>query len=116
MNIHIRLLPGCLAAALPLLLLCSCVDKGKKNDTPPPAAALAAPQQHSTVIEPTLLPTRFRQSGYMVSEEKKDSNSSAGSGSSLDGLQLKVGANITTNAPIPGAFRETELWSSGTRV
>ncbi|MGR0481906.1 MAG: hypothetical protein ACTFAL_11045 [Candidatus Electronema sp. V4] len=101
MNIHTRLLPGCLAAALPLLLLCSCVDKGKKNDAPPPAeAALAAPQQHRTVVEPSLLPTRFRQSGYMVSEEK-DNNSSAGSGSSLDGLQLKVGANITTNAPIP---------------
>lgn len=97
MNIYIRLLPACLAAAL--LLLCSCVDKSKKNDAPPPAeTALAAPQQHRTVIEPTLLPTRFRQAGYMISEEKEkgaDSDSS-----SLDGLQLKVGANITTNAPI----------------
>lgn len=100
MNIHTRLLPGCLAAALPLLLLCSCVDKGKKNDTPPPAAALAEPQQHSTVVEPSLLPTRFRQAGYMVSEDRS-SGSGADSASSLDGLQLKVGANISTAAPIP---------------
>ena len=99
MNIYIRLLPGCLAAVLPLLLLCSCVDKGKKSETPPPAAAVAEPQQHSTVIEPALLPTRFRQSGYMISEEKGGADSS--SASSLDGLQLKVGANISTNAPIP---------------
>uniref|UniRef100_UPI004056189A hypothetical protein n=1 Tax=Candidatus Electronema sp. TaxID=2698783 RepID=UPI004056189A len=100
MNIHTRLLPGCLAAALPLLLLCSCVDKGKKNDTPPPAAALAEPQQHNTVVEPSLLPTRFRQAGYMVSEDRS-SGSGADSASSLDGLQLKVGANISTAAPIP---------------
>ncbi|CAK8714812.1 MAG: type II and III secretion system protein [Candidatus Electronema aureum] len=101
MKLHTRLLPSCLAAALPLLLLCSCVEKDKKTETPPPAAASETPQ-HRTVVEPALLPNRFRQTGYMINEEKDTGTSLSGSNAAaLDGLQLKVGANITTTQPIP---------------
>ncbi|MCW5199513.1 hypothetical protein VU05_02120, partial [Desulfobulbus sp. F1] len=100
MKLHTRLLPNCLAAALPLLLLCSCGEKDKKIETPP-SAALETPQ-HRTVVAPAMLPNRFRQTGYMINEEKDTGTSLSGSNAAaLDGLQLKVGANITTTQPIP---------------
>ncbi len=103
MEKHIRLLPACLAAALPLLLLCSCVEKNKKSDAPPAQTAAAAEPtpQHRTVVEPSLLPNRFRQTGYMISEEKSGTGSGDSSAAGMDGLQLKVGVNISTNEPIP---------------
>uniref|UniRef100_UPI004056F327 hypothetical protein n=1 Tax=Candidatus Electronema sp. TaxID=2698783 RepID=UPI004056F327 len=102
MKKHIRLLPACLAAALPLLLLCSCVEKNKKSDAPPAQTAVAAEPtpQHRTVVEPSLLPNRFRQTGYMISEEKSGSAAGDSNAAAMDGLQLKVGVNISTNEPI----------------
>lgn len=103
MQKHIRLLPACLAAALPLLLLCSCVEKNKKSDAPPAQTAAAADPtpQHRTVVEPSLLPNRFRQTGYVINEEKSKAASGDSSSTDMDGLQLKVGVNISTNEPIP---------------
>ncbi|WP_417911014.1 hypothetical protein [Candidatus Electronema sp. PJ] len=100
MKNHIHLLPSCLAAALPLFLFCSCVEN-KKFEPPKAAAALETAQQHRTVVEPSLLPNRFQQTGYMIREESTDSSSGGSNAAGLDGLQLKVGANISTNEPIP---------------
>jgi general secretion pathway protein D/MSHA biogenesis protein MshL len=98
MKKHIRLLPCCLAAAL---LLCSCVEKNKKSEAAPAQTAAAEPTaQHRTVVEPSLLPNRFRQTGYMISEEKSGSASGDSSSAEMDGLQLKVGVNISTKEPI----------------
>ncbi len=60
------------------------------------------PQQHRTIIEPSLLPDRFRQTGYMISEERSAGKKEKDGGAAdLEALQLKVGSNITTTQPIP---------------
>lgn len=100
MNLSLRLLCGIFAAAVSLLLLSSCVEKDKKTET---AASHEAAEnvQHRTVIEPALLPNRFQRTGYMISEDKDTTSDISGSDASLEELQLKVGAKITTRQPIP---------------
>ena len=98
MKIYMRLLFNTLAMMLSTLLLCSCVEKDKKTEaTPPPAPEQKA--EYRTVIEPTLLPNRFRQTGYMI-DEGKGTTAAHDDDTSLDKLQLKVGAKITTRQPV----------------
>jgi len=61
------------------------------------------PQQHRTVVEPSLLPDRFRQAGYMINEERstESKKEKGGDSNDIEALQLKVGSNITTTQPIP---------------
>jgi type II secretory pathway component GspD/PulD (secretin) len=96
MKIYMRLLFNTLAMMLSTLLICSCVEKDKKTEaTPPPAPEQKA--EYRTVIDPTLLPNRFRQTGYMINEDETDSSAET---TKLEDLQLKVGANISTKEPI----------------
>jgi general secretion pathway protein D/MSHA biogenesis protein MshL len=97
MNLYRRLLFGVFAAAVSLLLLASCVEDKKKETAAVPEAA--ANVQHRTVIEPALLPRRFQNTGYMIREEP-EKNSALGDSDTLEELQLKVGAKITTRQPI----------------
>ncbi len=99
MNLSLRLLFGMSAAVVSLILLSSCVEKDKKKETAAVPEAAAAVQRQ-TVIEPALLPNRFQNTGYMISEEKEKSSALGGSDASLEELQLKVGAKITTRQPI----------------
>lgn len=93
MKIHRRFA----AAVLSLLLLASCANNDKKAEPPEPLAA--EEETPRTIIDPGLLPTRFRQAGYLISEQA-DSSSGDSDASALDKLQLKVGANIATREPI----------------
>ena len=99
MNLSLRQLFGIFASAVFLLLLSSCVEKDTKKET---AAVPEAVEnvQHRTVIEPALLPNRFQRTGYMISEDKNNASDISGSDASLEELQLKVGAKITTRQPI----------------
>lgn len=91
-----RLVHGVLTAAVAALLLCSCIGKKtEKQETP--ARLSAADQRHQrTVIEPSLLPKRFRQAGYLINDGETDAQLDESS----DEFELKVGADITTRKPI----------------
>jgi len=100
MNLSLRLLCGIFVAVVSLLPLSSCVEKDKKTETTAASHEAAEHVQNRTVIAPALLPNRFQRTGYMISEDKDTSSKINGSDASLEELQLKVGARITTRQPI----------------
>ncbi|XOF35282.1 MAG: hypothetical protein ACL93V_08360 [Candidatus Electrothrix sp. YB6] len=94
---NIRLLHGVVTAAVAALLLCSCIGK-KTEKQERPARLSAADQRHQrTVIEPSLLPKRFRQAGYLINDDAMNAQLDS---ESSDEFELKVGADITTRKPI----------------
>jgi general secretion pathway protein D/MSHA biogenesis protein MshL len=93
MKIHRRFA----ATAFALFILASCANNEKKAELP--EKPLAAEEPPRTVIDPALLPSRFRQAGYLINEQT-DSSSDGIASADLDRLQLKIGANIATREPI----------------
>ncbi|MCI5144796.1 MAG: hypothetical protein D3923_04545 [Candidatus Electrothrix sp. AR3] len=103
MKIYKKLLPSCITLVISMVLLSSCVgdkkNKKQEADAPPPASNKQSAQQR-TVIEPGLLPTRFQQAGYMLSDQNSKS-SEEDTADLMKNFQLQVGANVSTTEPIP---------------
>jgi type II secretory pathway component GspD/PulD (secretin) len=99
MRIHSPFLPSLLAATLSLLLLGSCASKEKKE--PEEQDLFSAHEEtQRTIIDPGLLPNRFRQTGYIIKEQDTSSSIVGKDIGALDSFQIKVGANISTRDPI----------------
>lgn len=99
MRIHSPFLPSLLAATLSLLLLASCASKEKKE--PEEQDLFSAHEEtQRTIIDPGLLPNRFRQTGYIIKEQDTSSSIVGKDIGALDSFQIKVGANISTRDPI----------------
>jgi general secretion pathway protein D/MSHA biogenesis protein MshL len=82
------------------LLLSSCADKEKEEKPEKTTADLVARAdgQNPVIIEPSLLPKRFQNTGYMIETGKGDA---ALDTAIAEEFKIKVGANISTSEPIP---------------
>jgi general secretion pathway protein D/MSHA biogenesis protein MshL len=97
MKSNTRLLHSIFAVTATAFFLCSCVGKKSESEKQEPARLAAPEKKQRTVIEPSLLPQRFQQAGYIINDE--EANAMLDSEAS-DEFQLKVGADITTHEPI----------------
>ena len=97
MKSNIRLLHSVFALTAAAFLLCSCLGK-KSEDENSQTPRLAAPEKKQrTVIAPSLLPQRFQRAGYVISDDEENAMLDS---EASDEFRLKVGADITTHAPI----------------
>ncbi len=100
MKITVRLLVNLLLAMTLTLLLSSCADKEKDEKPEKTTAGLIAKadEVNPVIIEPSLLPTRFQNTGYMIQTDQGDA---ALDTAIAEEFKVKVGANISTTEPIP---------------
>ena len=97
MKSNTRLLHSVFAITAAALFLCSCVGKKSENENQQTALPAAPEKKQRTIIEPSLLPQRFQQAGYIINDD--EANAMLDSEAS-DEFELKVGADITTHEPI----------------
>ncbi len=97
MKSNTRLLHSVFAVTAAALFLCSCVGKKSETEKQEPARLAASERKQRTIIEPSLLPQRFQQAGYIINDD--EANAMLDSEAS-DEFELKVGADITTHEPI----------------
>jgi general secretion pathway protein D/MSHA biogenesis protein MshL len=97
MKSNTRLLHSVFAVTAAAFFLCSCVGKKSENENQQTARLAAPERKQRTIIEPSLLPQRFQQAGYIINDD--EANAMLDSEAS-DEFELKVGADITTHEPI----------------
>ncbi|MCI5148049.1 MAG: hypothetical protein D3916_01345 [Candidatus Electrothrix sp. MAN1_4] len=97
MKSNTRLLHSVFAVTAAALVLCSCVGKKSENENQQTARLAAPERKQRTIIEPSLLPQRFQQAGYIINDDEVNAMLDS---EASDEFELKVGADITTHEPI----------------